>query len=137
MLVGEPPMNMIDGTLEKKNGKTFFKGGDLFEFELSRDAAAMAESHAVNENVRMGIRCEYIKVSDQKISDNYFQLPVYAVVHEAESSVVTFELEKTFLHSRVSRGKGYDSGHTGEKVWLEFDQENVCFFDKTVEISKN
>lgn len=140
MLVGEPPMNMVDGILVTRNDKTFFKSGDLFEFELSEDAAAKAQKRAKNEDnnlsVRLGIRSEYIKVSDQKISDNSFQLPVYAVAHEAESTVVTFELDNTFLHSRISRGKGYESCRSSEKVWLEFDQENVYFFEKNVEISK-
>ena len=140
MLVGEPPMNMVDGEIVNQNGKTIFKSGNLFEFELSKEAAAKTQQYAKNENngfnIRLGIRGEHIKVSDQKMSDNSFQLPVYAVAHEAESTVVTFELEETFLHSRISRGKGYESCHTAEKVWLEFDQENIYFFEKTVEISK-
>jgi ABC-type sugar transport system ATPase subunit len=140
MLVGEPPMNMVDGLLIDQAGKTLFKAGNSFEFELSKEAALNAEKYARNENnnlhVRLGIRCECIKISDQKISDNSFQFPVYAVVHEAESSVITFELENSFLHSRVSRGKGYENCHSSEKVWLEFDQENICFYEKTVELSK-
>lgn len=140
MLVGEPPMNMVDGILIKRDGKTIFKAGDSFEFELSKDAAIKAQKCVGNENnnlnVRMGIRCEYIKVSDKKISDNSFRLPVYAAVHEAESSVITFELENSFLHSRINRGKGYDTCHISEEVWLEIDQENICFFQKTIELSK-
>ena len=86
--------------------------------------------------VRLGIRCEYIKISDKKMSDNSFQLPVYAVAHEAESSIVTFELDNSFLHSRVSKGKGYDTCRSSEQVWLDFNQENISFFEKTVELSK-
>jgi ABC-type sugar transport system ATPase subunit len=140
MLVGEPPMNMVDGSLEKKDGKTFFKVGDLFQIVLSKENVIDAEKHmagdAKDQSVRLGIRCEYIIVSDKKISDNSFQLPVYAIAHEAESSIVTFELENSFLHSRVNKGKGYDSCHSSEKVWLDFNQENISFFEKTVELSK-
>jgi len=140
MLVGEPPMNIVDGLLINQNGKTLFKAGNSFEFELSKDAAIKAEKYAKNENnnlnVRLGIRCEYIKISDQKMSNTSFQFPVYAVAHEAESSVVTFELENSFLHSRISRGKGYENCHISEKVWLEFNQENIYFYEKTVELSK-
>ena len=140
MLVGEPPMNMVDGFLVNQNGKMFFKAGDSFEFELTKDAANEAEKSAKNTDkglyVRLGIRCEYIKVSDQKMSDNSFQLPVYAVAREAESSVVTFELDNSFLHSKISRGKGYENSRTSEKVWLEFDQGNMYFYEKTVELSK-
>jgi ABC-type sugar transport system ATPase subunit len=139
MLVGEPPMNMVDGALVEHNGKTIFKAGSSFEFELSPDSVSKVRKHSSSDNsvnIRLGVRCEYIKVSDKKMSDNSFQLPVYAVVHEAESSVITFELENSFLHSRVNRGKGYDTCRISEIVWLEMDQENIYFFEKTAELSK-
>jgi multiple sugar transport system ATP-binding protein len=139
MLVGEPPMNMVDGVIVENNGKTIFKAGSSFEFELSEDSVSKVRKHSRsdnNGNIRLGVRCEYIKVSDKKMSDNSFQLPVYAVVHEAESSVITFELENSFLHSRVNRGKGYDTCRISEIVWLEMDQENIYFFEKTAELSK-
>jgi multiple sugar transport system ATP-binding protein len=139
MLVGEPPMNMVDGVIVENNGKTIFKAGSSFEFELSEDSVSKVRKHSRSDNsvnIRLGVRCEYIKVSDKKMSDNSFQLPVYAVVHEAESSVITFELENSFLHSRVNRGKGYDTCRISEVVWLEMDQENIYFFEKTAELSK-
>jgi ABC-type sugar transport system ATPase subunit len=107
---------------------------------LSKEKASAAEKHILNESkdqfVRLGIRCEYIIISDKKMSDNSFQLPVYAVAHEAESSIVTFELENSFLHSRVGKGKGYDTCRSSEQVWLDFNQEYISFFEKTVELSK-
>jgi multiple sugar transport system ATP-binding protein len=139
MLVGEPPMNMVDGTIVENNGKTVFKAGSSFEFDLSGGSLSKLRTHSGSEkssNIRLGVRCEYIKVSDKKMSDNSFQLPVYAVVHEAESSVITFELENSFLHARVNRGKGYDNCRISEIVWLEMDQENIYFFEKTAELSK-
>jgi multiple sugar transport system ATP-binding protein len=139
MLVGEPPMNMVDGALVEHGGKTVFKAGSSFDFELSGGSLSKLQKHSRSENssnIRLGVRCEYIKVSDKKMSDNSFQLPVYAVVHEAESSVITFELENSFLHARVNRGKGYDNCRISETVWLEMDQENIYFFEKTAELSK-
>ena len=140
MLVGEPPMNMVDGFLARSSGKTTFKAGNTFEIELSNEKADLAgknvSSDSKDQFVRLGIRCEFIKVSDKKISSNSFQLPVYAVAHEAESSIATFELENSFLHARISKGKGYDTCHTSEMVWLDFDQENIRFFEKTSELSK-
>ncbi|MHB1253836.1 MAG: ABC transporter ATP-binding protein [Candidatus Humimicrobiaceae bacterium] len=139
--VGEPPMNMFDGEFIKQDGKSVFKVEDYFSIELNEKTSSMTENTAKNEggklNTRLGIRCEYIKISDQKMSNNSFQLPVYAVVHEAESSVITFELPNTFFHARVGRGKGYDNCRTSEKVWLELDQEHIFFYEKTVVLSKS
>ena len=85
---------------------------------------------------RLGIRCEHIQLSRQKISDHSFQLPVYAIAHEAESSVVSFELKDTFLHARTGGGKGLCDYCLSEMVWLDFDQNHMLFYNKTVEISK-
>lgn len=141
MSVGEPPMNMVDGELVNQDGKIFFKVGNYFTFELNEDLASQAEKVAKTENnklaTRLGIRCENILISNKKISDKAFELPVYAVIHEAESSVITFELANAFLHARVGRGRGYDECHISEKVWLDFIPENIFFYEKTVELTKS
>ena len=84
---------------------------------------------------RLGIRCEYIKISREKISNQSFQLPIYAIVHEAESSLVTFQLKKdTFFYGRARQEVGFNEYQTADNVWLEFDQHNMFFFAKTLEL---
>lgn len=139
-LVGEPPMNMIDGELVTRDSKTFFKAGNDFTIELGEDLVPLAERVARKEDgklvVRLGIRCENIKVSRERISDNSFQLPVYAVVREAESSVITFELENAYLHVRTGMNESYSDYRISEMVWLDFNPDHIFFYNKTIEISK-
>ena len=140
-LVGEPPMNMIDGELTTQNSKTSFKVGDYFTIELSKELAesAVKVAKAKNDklNVRVGIRCEDIKIGMQKTSENSFQLPVYVVVHEAESSVITFELENTFLHVRTSENDEFSRLRSSDLLWLNFNLEKMFFYENTMEISKS
>jgi len=139
-LVGEPPMNMIDGELVQQDGKTFFKAGNSFTIELDKKLAESAGKNSIKvdgkTNTRLGIRCEDIKPSMEKASENSFQLPVYVVVHEAESSVITFELENTFMHARTSESDVFRNLKGSDIVWLDFNTERMLFYVKTMEISK-
>jgi ABC-type sugar transport system ATPase subunit len=139
-LVGEPPMNMIDGELIGQDGKTFFKAGNSFTIELDKKLAESAGKNSIKAdgktNTRLGIRCEDIKPSMEKASENSFQLPVYVVVHEAESSVITFELENTFMHARTSESDVFRNLKGSDIVWLDFNTERMLFYVKTMEISK-
>jgi len=140
-LVGEPPMNMIDGELIGQDGKTFFKAGNSFTIELDKKLAELAGKNSFKAdgktNTRLGIRCEDIKPSMEKASENSFQLPVYVVVHEAESSVITFELENTFMHARTSESDLFRNLKGSDMVWLDFNTERMLFYVKTMEISKS
>ena len=140
-LVGEPPMNMIDGELIKEDGKILFKAGEYFKITIKNELAKSAEKVARLENnklnIRLGIRCEDIKPGMQKLSENSFQLPVYAVVHEAESSVISFELENTFLHVRVGEDADFRRLKISDLLWLNFKQDRIFFYENTMKISKS
>jgi len=139
-LIGEPPMNLIDGEITTLDDKIFFKSGDSFTIQIGDDVVDSMKKAARQEGgqtvARLGIRCEHIKLGRQKTSDNSFQLPVYAIAHEAESNIVTFELRDTFLHVRTSGEEGLCDFGLSEMVWLDFDQNHMFFYHKTVEISK-
>jgi len=139
-LIGEPPMNLIDGEITIQDDKTFFKAEESFTIQIRNDLVDSMKKATTHESgqtvIRLGIRCEHIKLGRKRISDDSFQLPVYAIAHEAESSVVTFELRDTFLHVRTSGEEGPHDYGLSEMVWLDFDQNHLLFFDKTLEISK-
>jgi len=139
--VGVPPMNIVDGELIKKDGKTTFKVGKYFTIVLKNELVKSAEKVAKIENdkrhVRLGIRCDDIKLSEKKLSDNSFQLPVYAAVREAESSVISFELENTFLLVRAKENAECKKVQISDLLWLDFKPERLFFYEKTMEIYKS
>jgi ABC-type sugar transport system ATPase subunit len=83
--------------------------------------------------VRLGIRCNNIKVAEERIGENSFQLPVFAVARQADSSLITFELKDVFLQAKTEEWVNYA---LSDRVWLEFDQDHILFFEKTIELSK-
>ena len=120
-------------------GVTCFRAGDAFSTPLREDLVARVEKAALNENgkalVRLGIRSEHIRVGRDKIGDSAFPLPVYAVVREVDTSVITVELEHGFLYARTNDGEFADY-RLSQTVWLDFDPDRVFFYAKTVEIAK-
>jgi ABC-type sugar transport system ATPase subunit len=138
-LIGEPPMNLMDGQIVERDGRSCFQAGSSFCLPVPADLQDSMRACARQENgvllARLGIRCEYIKLAREKISENSFQLPVYAIVHEAESSVVTFELSNVFFYARVRQELGLVDYRVSEKLWLDFDPQHMMFFPKTIELS--
>jgi multiple sugar transport system ATP-binding protein len=135
--IGDPPMNLIDGEVITRDQKTFFAAGDDFTIQLQRALRASAEEAARQEGdrrpVRLGIRSSHITVSRERISDNSFQLPVYAIARSPQGPLCTFELRDSFLQANIREGVLYDMS---EKLWVDFDQDHLLFFVKTMEISK-
>ena len=135
-LTGEPPINLIDGDVLRDSKGVSFSAAPDFSFPIPSELTDKLEKAEWEENdrrmVRIGIRPQDIKISRERISDAAFELPVYAAVREAENSVITFELKHVFLLVKT------DSDHykVGEKLWIQFDQQCMYFFRKTMDISK-
>jgi multiple sugar transport system ATP-binding protein len=138
-LIGEPPMNLMDGEIVEKDGKVWFKAGDSFIIPVRNALVPAMKSSARRENdrsvTRLGIRCEHIRLTRHKTLDSSFELPIYAIVQEAESCVFTFELANTFFYARTRHEMDVVSCRVSEKIWLEFDQSNMYFFPKTIALS--
>ena len=135
--IGDPPVNLTDGQIVTKDNKTFLVAGDDFTIQLEKGLAESAKGRAWQEGdkrvVRCGIRSSHITVSRDKISDNSFQLPVYAIARSPQGPLCTFELNDSFLQANIDQGIHYEMS---EKVWLDLDQDHLLFFEKTMDISK-
>ena len=136
-LIGDPPINLVDGEVRRENGQVFFRAGQDFQFPVASDRVAQMEKVLWQEDgkdmVRLGVRPMNVSLSTDKISEAAFQLPVYVMVREAESAMVTFELSQTFFQVQMNTGEHYNDG---DRVWAEIDQNHLFFFKKTVELKK-
>ncbi len=136
-LVGDPPMNLIDGKIVKEDNNFIFQSESGFSLTLDENLLKRAREIAVEDSgeleARIGIRPEHIYLSTERISERSFQLPIYAIIHEGESSIVTFRLKDIFLYVRTV---GFCKYEKSEKVWLDFDPNWIFFYRKTVEVAK-
>jgi len=138
-LIGEPPMNLIDGEAGARDGEAWFQVGDRFGLAIRGQRAealrACARSEGGRKVARLGIRAENIRVSRAQPGPAAFQLPVYAVVQEAQSTVITFELPETFFYVRTRQEIGSADYRVGEPLWVDLDPEKIFFFPKTLSLS--
>ncbi len=136
-LIGDPPINLVDVEIISENEKLFFQAAGDFRFPLRQGLPPQLSRVSWEEDgrpmVRIGIRPQHLRVSTERMSDASFQLPVYVVVREANSSMITFELTHCFFQAVVD-----NSVHlkVGEKVWVDIDQDSLFFFKKSVELTK-
>jgi len=135
--IGDPPMNLTDGELVTTDGETLFRAGDDFTIQigdaLRQAAEKVAHQEAGRRTLRLGIRSSHIKVSRERISEHSFQLPIYAITRNPQGPMCTFELKDSFLQANIEEGLRYDMSG---RVWLDFNQEHIMFFEKSIEISK-
>jgi multiple sugar transport system ATP-binding protein len=114
--VGNPGMNFIDGELR---GREFVSG--------SATLALPDDKTPINgpRNLTMGIRPEHIRVA-ATARDGWTQATVY--VTELMGSEVLVVLESGDKQI-VARAPGNFRADTGSTVWIEFDAQQVHFFD--------
>ena len=107
-----------------------------FRFPLHESLTSRVTARQEQDGKRMtriGVRPPYVGISSEKTSDAAFQLPVYASVREAKSTVVTFELTHSFFQAMLDRSVHF---RPGEMVWVEIDQSKLYFFHETLELTK-
>lgn len=136
-LVGDPPINLVDGQLMDSNGKLYFKAERGFEFPISSRLIEKTKRVAWRENgksfVRIGVRPSHIKVSKEKESEDSFQLPVYITIKESRQGLIMFELDNSFFQAHFDKSQHYD---VRENVYVTVDQTNLFFFKKSITLSK-
>jgi ABC-type sugar transport system ATPase subunit len=135
-LVGDPPMNLLDGEVFVTRDRAFFRVNNVLQLEIDKElfekAQAVADQVDGKLIARLGIRPEHIRLSAERTSDKAFQLPIYAIIHENESSIVTFNIKNVFLYVRT---EGFCKFQEGDRVWLEFDPQRIFFFKKGVKLT--
>jgi len=136
-LVGDPPINLIDVELENGANGLYVNAVGNFQFPLNENLTSRVTGICREKNgkrvTRIGVRPPYVGISPEKLSDASFQLPVYASVREAKSTVVTFELTHSFFQALLGVSVHFKPG---EMVWVEIDQSKLYFFNETVELTK-
>lgn len=134
--IGDPPTNLIDADVVEENGSTRCRTED-FDIEIKSGRLEALRNASVRDGkghtVRMGIRSFHVIVGREQTSRNAFQLPIYAIARTPEGTLITFELKDAFLMVSV---EGKVHFEMSEKVWVDFDQDHLLFFKKTIELTK-
>ncbi len=131
--IGSPAMNFFNGTLVSEEGRQFVDTGD-FRVRIPENRKAAFEPY-VGKEVIMGIRPEHVHAPEYA--------PVNIEAAPISATVEVVELLGHELHLYLNSGKNSLVGtvdprfgvHTGNKIDVVFDMDNVHLFDKATELA--
>ncbi|WP_018389511.1 ABC transporter ATP-binding protein [Ancylobacter sp. FA202] len=132
-LLGDPPMNLIDGQLARENGTLFFTRREL-RLALP-PALARAAEQAGSEAVSLGVRPDDIAFAAPDTS-GAVRAEIYSNEPFGKHAIVTLDLgallakAKTSMAIAASLGSGAGDG-IGRPVGLMFPKGGLALFDGT------
>ncbi|MGQ9676169.1 MAG: ABC transporter ATP-binding protein [Chloroflexota bacterium] len=115
-MIGDPPMNLIRGTIESDSGVSVFRANGV---QLRLGAVIDPGS------VILGIRPFRISLSSSY--DSSIAAEVYASERHGMNTVATLTIDGQMLKMK---SKGRASFKIGERIPLRFDLDGACIFDE-------
>lgn len=123
--IGSPPMNLVDCSLIKKNGRPFLDTGQ-FTIDVSH-LADILNTTATSSELLLGIRPEdvlVIKAKDKGKGD--FTANIHTIEPLGLDAIATIKIGDKLLHIRVPRD--FKAG-MGEEVGISLDRQKMYIFD--------
>jgi multiple sugar transport system ATP-binding protein len=131
--IGSPPMNFIEGTITKENGKYFFRE-KTFKVKIVPSMYAKLAPYTSKE-VILGIRPEdiYDKLFAQNASPEFVVKARVDVVEPMGAEIyLTLTTSASVFIARVN---AHDTATMNQDLELVFDMAKIHFFDKETEES--
>jgi multiple sugar transport system ATP-binding protein len=130
--IGSPPMNLLKGTVQRREGGLFFAHGnepDRLGFPLKGRFEGLADKY-VDKEIVFGIRPEHI--SDEPIGGLSATITLTVETSEpmGSESLVYFGAASGSLIARI---QGDHIFHLGERVAVHLDLDKVTLFDPSTE----
>jgi multiple sugar transport system ATP-binding protein len=130
--IGSPPMNLLKGKVQKRNGSLVFSEGaeknDL-TFPLDGNLQALASKY-IDKDIVFGIRPENISSELKAGSSKPINLTVEIAEPMGSESIVYMKAGKGNLIARIH---GEHLFHLGEQVTVQLDFDKVTLFDAATE----
>ena len=126
--IGSPSMNFVDCSLIEKNSRALLDATD-FQIEVTKLADIIKKNVSDTELI-MGIRPEDVEVNTQRKTEDSIQSEVYITEPLGPKTVVSLSIGNTRIKSIVP---GTYHTKIGDKLWTNFNMENLHVFDKKSE----
>jgi multiple sugar transport system ATP-binding protein len=125
--IGNPKINMFRCSIVSDGGtrKARLEDG-LVEAPLGPRSAKWSQSFGKADGLILGVRPEAVKISPQK-KDGGFEAEVLFTEHFGSMNVANLSKGKRIFKARTRPTERYENG---TKVWVEFDDNRVMFFDE-------
>ena len=98
-LVGDPAMNLLEGSLVRNEGTLFFRS-EAISLQLPEDTRRRLEAGGPNDNVVLGIRATDIEIARHDGGDTY-KAEVYTFEPFGKYSILTVRLGGTLIKAKI------------------------------------
>ncbi|MFW9988930.1 MAG: ABC transporter ATP-binding protein [Candidatus Odinarchaeota archaeon] len=121
--IGNPPINIIEGSLVKREGKVIVES-DFFSYQLANGNEIIEKTKSLK--IQLGIRPEDIVITKEN-KDNGIQADVEVIEPLGRENIFHLKVNGNPLIavSIINRDL-----NIGEKVWISFDTNRIHIFDK-------
>jgi multiple sugar transport system ATP-binding protein len=130
--IGSPPMNLLKGKVQKRNGSLFFSEGaekNALTFPLEGGLQTIG-SRYVDKDIIFGIRPENISSELKEGSSKPITMTVEIAEPMGSESIVYMRAAKGNLIARIH---GEHLFHLGEQITVQLDLDKVTLFDPETE----
>jgi multiple sugar transport system ATP-binding protein len=130
--IGSPPMNLLKGKVQKRNGSLFFSEGtekNALTFPLAGRLQTIG-SRYVDKDIIFGIRPENISSELKEGSSTPITMTVEIAEPMGSESIVYMKAAKGNLIARIH---GEHLFHLGEQITVQLDLDKVTLFDPETE----
>ena len=127
-LIGDPAMNLVDGTLRQIEGGFDFCAGEA-SLRLNRRLAEEAQRRLAKgkEKARLGIRPSGVTIHN-KNPGGATRMTVFTVEHTARALLVYFEIAGAYFGGICPPET---NPAVGKEVWVQIEENSGYFFDAT------
>jgi len=127
--IGSPGMNFLDVICTKTDHTTraVLQSDEQISFHFTKDVYnKLAEQDALRKGLVLGVRPEWIRIEKKK-SEGLVQAEVYVVEPLGSSKIIDLKIGNEVIKARTDAD--FDV-KIGDKVWIQFIEKKVHFFDK-------
>ena len=121
--IGNPPINIIEGTLIERNGEIIVEFG-FSSYQLSNGIEIMKKTKT--PEIMLGIRPENIIITEE-MRENTVQAEVEVVEPLGRENIFHLRINDRTLIAVSITNKNLN---VGKKVWISFDTDRIHIFDK-------
>lgn len=126
--IGTPRINLIECALQRENG-TLYLHHPLFKLALPPNLAVAAEAGPRSQEVILGIRPEWIRLSPNE-KPGGIPTEVYVLEPQSNELIIGLRFGEEILKMRADRDDIGFAPRLNQKVFMSFDLNLVHLFDK-------
>lgn len=124
--IGSPPMNLIDCTIQEKNGSSYLDAG-TFSLPLPENITRVVRDKATSSELILGFRCEDVSIERDKASDRLVETEVYVTEPTGSETIVDLRIGSNIVKAKAAPDFLIS---IGDRVWMGIKKEKMYLFDK-------